>query len=183
MSLRIFAAMCALILAGCAHQNMTEVMQSWQGSTITEVIKRWGPPQRQISAAGLTYYTWQERGAIVMPTHSITTGNVVGGVAMSNTQSYGGSVIGTSCTRTLKVDEDGRVVGAQFGANGGCPINAVERWARPGSIVRTDLAHSRGYRKGTSAAGQPVLVCLYKYGNRTFEREFPDECPKTVEPQ
>ncbi len=50
----------ALSLLGCAYKSTSEIMNSWKGSHISQVIQSWGPPtQVTEDGAGGKIYIWR----------------------------------------------------------------------------------------------------------------------------
>ena len=58
----------ALVFLGCAHKNTSEIMNSWMGSHISEVIQSWGPPtQVADDGAGGRIYIWRPQPMTTTP--------------------------------------------------------------------------------------------------------------------
>ena len=56
----------ALSLLGCAYKSTNEIMNSWKGSYISEVIQSWGPPtQITEDGSGGKIYIWSEQ--VIIP--------------------------------------------------------------------------------------------------------------------
>jgi hypothetical protein len=57
---RLFTAVALVALVGCTSTE--EVMKSWMGSRESEVVSRWGAPDRVIDTRdGLRVLTWDQR--------------------------------------------------------------------------------------------------------------------------
>lgn len=121
----------ALLLFGAVsacsggHGLMDEMMGSWVGSDIDEVIQRWGYPDGEKVIAGKTLLVWSDDQQLFLPSTSTTIGNasLVGNQVFSDVQttSYGGGVTNWNCTRIVEVDQRNIVVGASWKGNN-CPF-------------------------------------------------------------
>ena len=117
----------ALFLSGCSGGAglMDNIMQSWQGASVDEVISQWGFPHEERRVAGRKILIWHRNVQAVMPAAATTYGsaNVIGNTAFySGTTTYSGArVISGSCVRMLQVDDDNKVVRGQWEGNN-CPF-------------------------------------------------------------
>ena len=70
---------CTLMLlafAGCA-QNMNEIMKSWEGHHVSELVENWGPPAQIMDGGnGVKIYSYQSTVSYTTPGSSSTMGNV-----------------------------------------------------------------------------------------------------------
>lgn len=112
----VVAGLAVALVAGCAA--VTAEMKSMEGRHIDTVIAEWGYPSEVREVAGRTLYVWDQRGAVVMPSHS--TGTVFlpgGGMATYDQFNTGGVVVPTHCTRILEVDATNTVSAWQWQGN------------------------------------------------------------------
>jgi hypothetical protein len=111
-------AICFLLIAVTGCCNMDEVMTSWEGCHINEVIAQWGYPDSQQEIAGRTLYRWGDSGSMYVPQTSTTYGhvNAYGGYT-ANTYYSGGYNVQLYCIRTLEVDSRGYVISWQYEGN------------------------------------------------------------------
>lgn len=60
MTKRFLIIFMALSFLGCAYKSTSEIMNSWKGSHISQVIQSWGPPtQTTDDGAGGKIYIWR----------------------------------------------------------------------------------------------------------------------------
>ena len=99
-----------LLLTSCSTTKvMNNVMNSWKGSYISEVINQWGYPDAQQEIAGKKLYIWDE---------SITA-----------LYTFSGSISGGtwSCKRILEVNDEEKVISWQWSGNN-CPFGLTGRY-------------------------------------------------------
>ena len=119
--------MSALFLFGCSGGAglMDNIMQSWQGASVDEVISQWGFPHDERRVVGRKILIWNRNVQAVMPAVASTYGsaNMVGNTAFySSTTTYsGGRVMTGSCVRILEVDDKNKVVRGLWEGNN-CPF-------------------------------------------------------------
>jgi hypothetical protein len=130
--------MCASFLFGCSGGAglMNGIMQSWQGSSVDEVISQWGFPHEEKVIAGRKILVWHRNMQALMPLVATTQGSatVVGNTAFyGGTTTYtGGGVINGSCVRILEVDDNNVVKSWQWEGNN-CPfleMGAYSNWRK-----------------------------------------------------
>ncbi|QNN24936.1 hypothetical protein HED60_22535 [Planctomycetales bacterium ZRK34] len=117
-----------LCTVGCGGQKMDEIMESWQGAHINDVIDRWGPPTTEQHIGGRTMYTWYQAKNVDLPEYTTGTTNVYGDVAYSNYNTSGGGSVNLWLRRTLFVDDSDHVVSVQWEGNN-YPIAEIGRYA------------------------------------------------------
>ncbi|MYB63494.1 hypothetical protein F4X73_02280 [Candidatus Poribacteria bacterium] len=72
---RVLILFAAFSLLGCAYKSTNEIMNSWMGSHISQVIQSWGPPnQITEDGAGGKIYIWQPEPIPLPPEPSIRPG-------------------------------------------------------------------------------------------------------------
>ncbi len=63
--MKIFALLFLFLLSSCGNYlTSDEVMQSWAGKNIDEVIKVWGIPDDEKHIAGKKYFYWESRDTL-----------------------------------------------------------------------------------------------------------------------
>ncbi len=107
------------LLAGCAAQTnetMDTVLSSWYGSSVDEVIARWGYPDVERNVAGRQLLEWDKSGVVNFgyDTYGYTDGYNVYATTTGGPRAY-------SCVRQLEVDR-GVIVGGDWKGNN-CPFN------------------------------------------------------------
>ncbi len=106
----------ALFVVGCSTMQqkfMNEVLSSWAGSHIDEVIERWGYPDAERDVAGRQIYIWDYSYSINLPSTITATSDRTGII------SGGGSLSGL-CRRILEVNDNNLVVMWNYSGNN-CP--------------------------------------------------------------
>ncbi len=90
-----------LLLAGCiSTANYEQVLDTWIGSTETELVAVWGVPARMYDAKdGARVLTYEDSDNLQTPTTATT--NVVGGTAY--TTIHGGQEVEFSCRTTFVI--------------------------------------------------------------------------------
>ncbi len=102
-----------IILSGCmTTEKMNQIMSSWVGSHIGDLIADWGPPAQVIDdGSGGKIYCYQYSSTVYMPGTTSTYGNAYsyGNTATFNTSSYSspGYSIPINKSRMFWVDKDG----------------------------------------------------------------------------
>lgn len=132
----LLGAALVAVLSGCASGGkfMDTAMSSWVGSSIDEVTAAWGYPDEERTFNGRKLYVWHRNGSFLAPSTTTLNGQVnsfgqVSGTAMT----WGGGTIPVFCTRTLEVDEAGKVVRWEWKGNN-CPFAGAgpyKRWTKP----------------------------------------------------
>ncbi|MGN0014689.1 MAG: hypothetical protein ACI37T_04655 [Candidatus Gastranaerophilaceae bacterium] len=109
----------AILLAGsyaiaAGNHPMDEMLKSWIGTPINDVIKYWGNPNDIEYERGQTEYEWKETSTRFIP-----------GTQYQEK---------TKCERKLIVDVSGTVIYGTFEGNG-CPFTTegVKKWNKPKS--------------------------------------------------
>jgi hypothetical protein len=94
---------------------MPEIMASWRGKSLNELISRWGYPDREKVIAGRHLYYWQN------------------GEHNTITTAYG-YITELYCTRVIEVDNNDIIVGYQWEGTQ-CPVvhmqTAYKQWVHP----------------------------------------------------
>ena len=104
-----------LLLTSCSTSKvMNNVMTSWKGSHISEVIDQWGYPSAQQDIAGRKLYIWVESVS------GITTGTITG----DTISMMGGA---WTCKRILEVNDEEKVISWQWSGNN-CPFGLTGRY-------------------------------------------------------
>lgn len=110
-----FAALCAVMLAGCAGMggDFSAARDSWRDATYDEVVARWGAATRSTTLSdGRAVHTWVSEGTVsrgsLYPSIGIGTGVTLGS----------GGYEQVRCERTL-VFRGGRVVDQTWHGEGG----------------------------------------------------------------
>ena len=82
-------------LAGCVTSSkMNEVMSSWMGHNVNDLIASWGPPSTVLSDGnGGQILAYDQSRQFVTQGSSSTTVNYIGNMAFANTTSSPGSVL------------------------------------------------------------------------------------------
>src|SRR5579884_1996351 len=128
--LRAAIGFCSLVaLLGCASAPfMDQVMASWRGASLSDVIAQWGYPDQEQTVGGHHLFRWFTSKQFSTPAVASTT--IIGNTAFTDV-SGGGTITGT-CTRTLEVDAANTVIGGQWQGNN-CPFSAwpeYTQWPR-----------------------------------------------------
>lgn len=96
MRRRLFLAGLATLLvldSGCVAQ-INQTMQSWVGSSVSNLIASWGPPKQIIDdGSGGKIYVWAQ-------THSFTTPGQATTTTTGQATAYGNQVYGTAQSAT-----------------------------------------------------------------------------------
>tara|TARA_B100001093_G_C26160990_1_gene731573 strand:- start:99 stop:503 length:405 start_codon:yes stop_codon:yes gene_type:complete len=109
---------------GLSGGVMNKIMESWEGSQITEAISQWGYPNSQQEIAGKKLYVWDR--TVSGPSSSTSTGTISGNSVSILTNTLGGG--NWNCRRILEVDDNEKIIGWQWGGNN-CPFAAVGPYA------------------------------------------------------
>ena len=109
---------------GLSGGVMNKIMESWEGSQITEAINQWGYPNSQQEIAGKKLYVWDR--TVSGPSSSTSTGTITGNSVSILTNTLGGG--NWNCRRILEVDDNEKIIGWQWGGNN-CPFAAVGPYA------------------------------------------------------
>ncbi len=98
-------------LAGCVTSSkMNEVMSSWMGHNVNDLIASWGPPSTVLSDGnGGQILAYDQSRQFVTQGSSSTTVNYIGNMAFANTTSSPGSVINIRRSRIFWVDSNGLI--------------------------------------------------------------------------
>ena len=99
-------SLCLVFCAGCmTEQKMNEIMKSWEGSNIDDVIASWGPPSQVIDdSRGGKIMTWTEFRSYTSPGTATTTNY---GFGTSYTNYTPGQTATWTNSRTFWVDGNG----------------------------------------------------------------------------
>ena len=125
------------LLSGCStFPLMDEMMGSWVGAPLEEVVMQWGLPNREIRLGDKRMYQWDRSVGMVMPTYttSVTTGsasalgNQAFGSALTTSTTSGGSMLSFSCERILLVNDKDIIEKASYKGNN-CPFMEVGEYA------------------------------------------------------
>lgn len=122
---------------GCGNQVMNEVMQSWHGAHIDEVISRWGYPDRERTVAGRHIYEWDYTETATTPAYTTGTTNVIGNTAYGQYTTQGGETNTLYLRRTLEVDAAGYVIASQWQGNMNWIFGSdkvLANWGNPNAI-------------------------------------------------
>ena len=129
LQLGTLAGALLMFCSGCSG-TMNQIMSSWNGSHIDQVISRWGYPDEVKDLGGRRLFLWYQNKAYYMPQSSTTTGQVYGSSYYGHTTTTGGYTMQATCTRILEVDKNGYVVGWQWKGND-CPVlSDWSNWAK-----------------------------------------------------
>ena len=109
---------------GLSGGVMNKIMESWEGSQITEAINQWGYPNSQQEIAGKKLYVWDR--TVSGPSSSTSTGTITGNSVSILTNTLGGG--SWNCRRILEVNDNEKIIGWQWGGNN-CPFAAVGPYA------------------------------------------------------
>ncbi len=98
--------LCVIFCAGCmTEQKMNEIMKSWEGSHIDDLIAQWGPPKQVLDdGRGGKIMTWIESHSYTSPGTATTTDY---GFETSYTNYTPGQTISWGNSRTFWVDKNG----------------------------------------------------------------------------
>jgi hypothetical protein len=119
-------SLCLLIvmsvgLAGCStKRTMNEIMASWEGAAIEEVMDQWGAPQEVREFKTNNIYVWNHATARTKPKIRIRTLGISSNTGSSRSSTAGGGATHVNCQRLLEVNPQGQVVDGQWNGNG-CP--------------------------------------------------------------
>jgi hypothetical protein len=117
----VFLVFLLIVLVGCTSSVMNGIMSSWEGAHIEEVVSQWGYPHEEKEFNGRKLYVWHHNKSAYMPQSTTTTGHVIGNTIYAHSNTTGGYMMSGNCSRTLEVDDNGRVVNWQWGGNN-CPL-------------------------------------------------------------
>lgn len=127
--MKLIISFVILLLAGCSTtQTMQNIMSSWEGAHIDDVVAQWGYPNFERDFRGKKLYIWEYRKSGFIPKTSQTNVNVYGNTAYANTQEYGGYAISGVCTRILEVGDDGIVKSWSYEGNN-CPFGELMEYS------------------------------------------------------
>lgn len=127
-------ALPVLLLAACSGGNgvMDGIMHSWVGSSVDEVIARWGYPDGEKVIAGKKLLVWSEDMQLALPTTTQTYGNVsvYGNQGFYNgvSTTSGGGLSDWNCTRIVEVSSSNAVVGVDWKGNN-CPFMEAAKYS------------------------------------------------------
>ena len=108
-------------LGGCStRQTMNDIMASWAGADIEEVVAQWGEPHEVRESQANKTYVWDYTTAKTTPKIRIRTTSISGSTGSSGSSTTGGSTAYVNCRRLLEVNPQGQVVDGQWSGNG-CP--------------------------------------------------------------
>lgn len=125
------------LLTGCSTiPLMDDMMNSWVGAPLEEVVMQWGLPNREIRLGDKRMYQWDRSATVVMPTYStsVTTGSATAvgnqafGNALTTTTNSGGAWLGFSCERILLVNEGNTIEKVSYKGNN-CPFMEIGEYA------------------------------------------------------
>ena len=122
--------LCLLTLSACSggFGLMDEIMASWAGAPLDEVISQWGYPTQQQDIGGHHLYHWIGTQTTYMPATTTGTVTAIGNTAYLNATTVGGNYSQWSCTRTLEVNKKNIVISWQWGGNN-CPFAEAMQYA------------------------------------------------------
>ena len=109
---------------GLSGGVMNKIMESWEGSQITEAINQWGYPNSQQEIAGKKLYVWDR--TVSGPSSSTSTGTITGNSVSILTNTLGGG--SWNCRRILEVNDNEKIISWQWSGNN-CPFAAVGPYA------------------------------------------------------
>ena len=121
---RVSALLLVTLLTACSGGNgvMDEIMRSWEGAELEEVVSQWGYPDAQQEYGANKIYVWKRDVTYNMPTQARTTGYVNSyGYYSGRTTFSGGGVSSWNCDRILEVSSEDKVIGTQWKGNN-CPF-------------------------------------------------------------
>lgn len=127
--IRAFFFLFLSMLSGCSTtQTMQNIMSSWEGAHIDDVVAQWGYPSFERDFRGKKLYGWEYQKSGYIPRSTQTNVNVYGNTAYANTQEYGGYSISGTCTRILEVGDDGTVKSWSYEGNN-CPFGELMEYS------------------------------------------------------
>ena len=132
---RVFALAMASLISACSGGDglMDEIMQSWEGAELEQVVSQWGYPDAQQEFGSNKIYIWKRDRTLSMPMTANTTGYVSSYGTYTGTTTYsGGGVSSWNCDRILEVNANDEIVGTQWKGNN-CPF--------------AEVAYAKGWRK------------------------------------
>jgi hypothetical protein len=102
-----------LVLSGCATR-VNDIMNSWMGHNVSEVVANWGPPAQVMEiGGGNRLFVWTAVREWTTPGTATTTTNVYGtpgfATAYSTTNYTPPQTSGYNATRTFWVNSDGEI--------------------------------------------------------------------------
>ena len=136
--MRALLTLAIVVLAGCAgfatREGLEQLLRSWEGSDVNELITSWGPPTRTDELPnGSKMYTYVRSGNYTTPTYvtpvrttpSHTTVNVYGNTAYATTtpgvttggQVFGGQTYSMYCSVSFTTDRSSRIVTWRYEGN------------------------------------------------------------------
>lgn len=113
MKLKVLVALAlACSLSGCATTEKYEnVLSSWVGSDVNQLVNSWGYPQNSFQAPnGNTVYVYGTSGSYTMPQQTTSTYNAVGNTVYGNSTTTGGQTLSFWCKTYFEVDDSDRIV-------------------------------------------------------------------------
>lgn len=120
----LLTALCLLIPAGAFSFElfMDKCMRSWVGYPLNSVIKKWGYPDKDRNIAGHKLYIWEKSRMVQNSSYETTKERKdYKGRTYYETYSSGGSMEEEYCRRTIEVDENDKIIDAQWKGND-CPM-------------------------------------------------------------
>ncbi|MCV2881991.1 hypothetical protein [Actibacterium sp. XHP0104] len=102
-NLRIVAVAVAFFVSGCASQ----IMESYVGKDITEVIVKYGPPMNMLEMPdGRKAFQWRVDSNVVLPSTTTYNATTYGNVTTGYATTTGGYVGSSRCVYTLYAKEN-----------------------------------------------------------------------------
>lgn len=101
-----------LSIIGCATtEKYEEVLDSWVGSDIQELINSWGYPENSYKAPnGNKVYVYKNDGSVHIPGQTTVTNQVVGDNVYSTTNTSAGVTVDYNCSTYFETDTYGKIV-------------------------------------------------------------------------
>lgn len=132
--MKFYLVLPVVFLAACSGGNgvMDGIMHSWVGSSVDDVIARWGYPDGERTVAGKNLLVWSEDMQLALPTTTQTSGNITvfGNQALYNGASTttGGGISNWNCTRIVEVNKANKVVAVDWKGNN-CPFMEAAKYS------------------------------------------------------
>lgn len=105
----------AVLLAGCASQQLEKGLTALKGQPIQRVVKCWGYPAAERSVMGQKLYVWSTRSTVYLPSP------ITGSVGNSPVNLTADEPLTAACTVQIAVDTHEAITGFQWEGNeAGC---------------------------------------------------------------
>ena len=117
-----------IIIIGCATTaKYEEVLASWLGSDIQELVDSWGYPENSFDAPnGNKVYVYKERRSIYLPGETTVTNQVVGDSVYSTANTSAGISINRHCSTYFEINTSGEIVKWSYKGNECVSYKGVE---------------------------------------------------------